>query len=164
MRLGLIAVGQLKNGPERDLVERYRGRFDGHARYLGIGALELIELSESRAKREGDRRVEEAKHILGRVPDGALVAFDERGGALTSPAFASRLALWRDGGSPGVSCMIGGPDGLADSVRKRADLVVSFGALTLPHQLVRVLVVEQLYRSLTILSGHPYHRAGGDEI
>ncbi len=59
--------------------------------------------------------------------------------------------------------MIGGPDGLDPKVRRRADLVVAFGALTLPHQIVRALVAEQLYRTLTILAGHPYHRAGHDE-
>ncbi len=80
----------------------------------------------------------------------------------TSEAFAGRLQGWRDGGRAAVACVIGGPDGLDPVVRERAALVVSFGALTLPHQIVRVLVAEQLYRALTIIAGHPYHRAGHD--
>jgi 23S rRNA (pseudouridine1915-N3)-methyltransferase len=88
------------------------------------------------------------------------VAFDERGRSMTSEDLADRLRAWRDGGAPALACAIGGADGLDPMVRERAALVLSFGALTLPHQLVRVLVLEQLYRGLTILSGHPYHRGG----
>ncbi len=92
---------------------------------------------------------------IGRV----AVCFDEAGRGLTSEAFARRLESWRDDGGGEVSFVIGGPDGLAASLKDRADLLLSFGAFTLPHQLVRVLALEQLYRGLTILAGHPYHRA-----
>jgi 23S rRNA (pseudouridine1915-N3)-methyltransferase len=74
---------------------------------------------------------------------------------------AQRIAAWRDEGRDRLVCVIGGPDGLDPRVRNAADLVLAFGSLTLPHQLVRALVVEQLYRVLTILAGHPYHRTGG---
>jgi 23S rRNA (pseudouridine1915-N3)-methyltransferase len=162
LRFGIVAVGRLKSGPERDLVERYRVRIDGIGRGLGITGLDLVELPESRARREADRRAEEGAVLLGRAGPGALVAFDERGKSPSSEAFAARVGQWRAEGRQNLTCVIGGPDGLDGAVRDRADLVVSFGALTLPHQIVRVLVAEQLYRALTILTGHPYHRAGDD--
>ena len=162
MRLSLIAVGRLKNGPERDLVDRYRGRIEGLGRTLGVTGVEFTELPESRARRDADRRAEEAAAIFERAGAAALLVFDERGRSPTSEAFAERLGAWRDGGQAAVACVIGGPDGLDPAVRERAALVVSFGALTLPHQIVRVLVAEQLYRALTIIAGHPYHRAGHD--
>jgi 23S rRNA (pseudouridine1915-N3)-methyltransferase len=163
LRLSLVAVGRLKSGPERDLVERYRQRIDGIGRSLGLSGLELVELPESRARRADDRRVDEAAALLERIGPSALVVFDERGKSQKSEAFADRIRSWRDEGRPALTCAIGGPDGLDASVRQRAGLVISFGALTLPHQIVRALVAEQLYRALTIIAGHPYHCAGHDE-
>ena len=161
MRLAVIAVGRLKGGPERDLVERYRARIEGIGRGLGIAGPDLLELPESRARRVDDRQTEEAAGLLARAGPGArLVAFDERGRSPTSEAFSDTVRRWRDAGAPMLACLLGGPDGFADDIRKKADLLVSFGALTVPHQLARVLVVEQLYRALTILAGHPYHRTG----
>lgn len=160
MRLSVVAVGRLKAGPERELVERYRHRIGAIGRSLGLTGLDLVELPESRARREEDRRAEEADALLARAAASVLVVFDERGQSLTSEVFASRIGAWRDEGRPAVACVIGGPDGLDPSLRARADLVLSFGALTLPHQIVRALVVEQLYRAVTILAGHPYHRTG----
>ena len=160
MRLSVLAVGRLKSGPERDLVDRYRHRIEGIGRSLGIAAFEVVELAESRARREDDRRAEEAAALLERAGGAVLVAFDERGKSPTSEALADRIRQWRDEGRSALVCVIGGPDGLDPKVRERADLVVSFGALTLPHQIVRVLVLEQLYRALTIITGHPYHRGG----
>ena len=160
MRLAVIAVGRLKDGPERELIERYGERAKAVGRSLGLSPLQLIEIPESRARREADRRAEEGAAILDKTASTVLVAFDERGSSLTSEAFAQRIAGWRDEGRAAAAFVIGGPDGLDRSVRAAADLVLSFGALTLPHQLVRALVLEQLYRALTILAGHPYHRAG----
>ena len=162
MRLSLLTIGRLKSGPERDLVERYRGRIEAAGRALGFPAFEIAELPESRARRDADRRTDEAAALLDKIGPSVLVAFDERGKSPTSEAFAERIRAWRDEGRPGLACVIGGPDGLDPSIRQRADLVVSFGQLTLPHQIVRVLVAEQLYRALTIIAGHPYHRAGHD--
>jgi 23S rRNA (pseudouridine1915-N3)-methyltransferase len=160
VKLAVMAVGRLKDGPERELVERYEERAKAVGRSLGFSPLKLLELPESRARRDADRRAEEGAAILDKAASAVLVAFDERGKALTSEAFAQKLATWRDQGRAAATFVIGGPDGLDERVRAAADVVVSFGALTLPHQLVRVLVVEQLYRALTILAGHPYHRAG----
>ena len=160
MKLAVVAVGRLKDGPERELVERYGERTAGLGRSLGFAPVQFLEIPESRARRDADRRAEEGTAILDKAAGAVLVAFDERGRSLASDAFAERIAGWRDQGRSGLSFVIGGPDGLDGRVRAAADLVLSFGALTLPHQLVRVLVVEQLYRALTILAGHPYHRAG----
>jgi 23S rRNA (pseudouridine1915-N3)-methyltransferase len=163
MRLSILAVGRLKSGPERELVDRYAKRIEGMGRSLGIAGPDLVELPESRARRDDDRRAEEAAAILERAGSSALVVFDERGKSPTTEAFAERVRAWRDEGRGGLTCVIGGPDGLDPKVRQRADWVISFGGLTMPHQIVRALVAEQLYRVLTILAGHPYHRAGHDE-
>ena len=162
MRLAILAVGRLKPGPERELVERYRQRIEGLGRSLGVTGLDIVELPESRSRREDDRRADEAAALLERAGAATLVVFDERGRSPTSDAFAERIRTWRDEGRPALACLIGGPDGLDRAVRQRADLVVSFGTLTLPHQIVRALVAEQLYRALTIIAGHPYHRGGDD--
>jgi 23S rRNA (pseudouridine1915-N3)-methyltransferase len=160
VRLSLVAVGRLKSGPERELVERYRQLIEGIGRSLGVGGLDIVELPESRARRDSDRMAEEAKALLDKAGSAAVIAFDERGKSPSSDDFAQMLGGWRNARRGAVACLIGGADGLDATVRQRADLVVSFGGLTLPHQIVRVLVTEQLYRALTILAGHPYHRSG----
>jgi 23S rRNA (pseudouridine1915-N3)-methyltransferase len=159
VKLAVISVGRLKDGPERDLVNRYRERAEALGRSHGL-SLQFIEIHESRGRREDERRAEEGVAILDKAASSVVIAFDERGRSLTSEAFAQRIGAWRDEGRDRLACVIGGPDGLDERVRDAADLVVAFGSLTLPHQLVRVLVVEQLYRALTILAGHPYHRTG----
>ena len=160
MRLILAAVGRLKSGPERELASRYRDRAAQLGRGLGFASCDSIEIAESRARRALDRCAEEAAALTGHMPPGGvLVAYDERGRAdIGSEALAERVAAWRDAARPALVVAIGGPDGLDASIRTKAELILSFGAATLPHGLVRVLALEQLYRSLTILSGHPYHR------
>ncbi|AIQ87856.1 23S rRNA (pseudouridine(1915)-N(3))-methyltransferase RlmH [Methylobacterium sp. 092160098-2] len=160
MRLILAAVGRLKAGPERELASRYRDRAAQLGRGLGFATCDSIEIAESRARRALDRCAEEAAALTGHMPPGGvLVAYDERGRAdIGSEALAERVAAWRDAARPALVVAIGGPDGLDASIRTKAELILSFGAATLPHGLVRVLALEQLYRSLTILSGHPYHR------
>ena len=163
MRLSLLAVGRLKNGPERELLERYRQRIEGLGRSLGVTGLDVVEIPESRARRDSDRRAEESAAILDRAGASLLIAFDERGKSPSSEGFAARIQQWRDAGAAGIACVIGGPDGLDPEILRRAQMVVAFGALTMPHQIVRSLVAEQLYRALTIIAGHPYHRAGHDD-
>jgi 23S rRNA (pseudouridine1915-N3)-methyltransferase len=160
VRLSVIAVGRLKDGPERDLCARYQERAQGLARGLGLSGPEVIELTEGRGRRTEERRREEAKLIVERLPpSGLVIALDERGKSLDSDAFANRFAAARDAGIPAATLLIGGADGLDAQLRERATLVLSFGALTIPHQIVRALVLEQLYRAMTIMAGHPYHRA-----
>ena len=159
MRVGILAVGRLKDGPERLLADRYLERARQSGRALGLSGFETIELPESRAARSDDRKAEEASGLAARFGEDRLIAFHEKGEAMDSEGFAALLGRWRDEGRRGLHCMIGGADGFAPSILQRADKIIAFGAMTLPHQLVRVLVAEQLYRAVTILSGHPYHRA-----
>lgn len=158
MKVTVIAVGRLKSGPERELLERYADRVARAGRQLGL-TLDIREIVESNARNPQTRKEEEAGLILAALPSGAtLVALDEHGKALDSRAFADRLAAWRDGGVRDLGVAIGGADGLGDAVLARAALRLAFGAMTWPHQIVRILLAEQLYRAVTILSGHPYHR------
>ncbi len=160
MRLIIAAVGKLKDGAERELLKKYRDRFDGLARKLGLAPVLWHETSESRASGAAKRREEEGAALLKLMREAEfLIVLDERGKALTSEAFARTLAKARDGGAKAAGILIGGPDGLADTVRMAAHLQLSLGALTLPHGLARIVLAEQLYRAATILSGHPYHRA-----
>jgi 23S rRNA (pseudouridine1915-N3)-methyltransferase len=159
VRVALIAVGRLKAGSERDLFERYFKRASDLARRLGLQGVALTEIDEGRATRAPDRQVEEARAIAAAIPKGAkLILLDERGKALTSPQFASDIAKARDSGVSAYAIVIGGADGLTSALRDLADNVVSFGAMTWPHQLARVMAAEQLYRALSIIAGHPYHR------
>lgn len=159
MRLTLIGVGRLKAGPERELFERYFKRAADLGRGQGIAAIDLREFDESRARRAEDRAAEEARLIRAAVPKGAwLTLLDERGAALTSRQWAEEIGRARDGGVPAYAVAIGGPDGSDPSLRSEARTLLSFGAMTWPHQLVRAMAAEQLYRALSIVSGHPYHR------
>lgn len=160
MRLLLIGIGRLKAGPERELFDRYFKRLGELARNSGIAGVELREIDEGRARRPEDRQAEESRLILASLPRGArLVLLDERGVALSSPQWAAEIGKARDGGAASYALVIGGPDGFDSALREKAQTIVSFGAMTWPHQLVRVMAAEQLYRSLSILVGHPYHRA-----
>jgi 23S rRNA (pseudouridine1915-N3)-methyltransferase len=160
MRLVIAAVGKLKDGAERDLLARYRERFEALGRKLGLAPVAWHEIPESRAQDVGRRREEEAAALLKLAREAdCLIVLDERGKSLTSEAFANTLAKVRDGGSKTAAVLLGGPDGLSDTVRKAATLQLSLSAMTLPHGLARVVLAEQLYRAATILAGHPYHRA-----
>lgn len=158
MRILVLSVGRLKAGPEKVLCERYHERAGPLARAHGFGAVDLMELAESSARHAEQRKAEEAKALLGRCRCGPIIVFDERGTNLTSEHVAHRFSTWRDSGEVALNLIIGGPDGLDASVRETATLVLSFGAMTMPHQIVRALVLEQVYRCLTILARHPYHR------
>lgn len=160
MRLIVAAVGRLKRGPETELAERYRKRAAQTGRPLGLRDVEIIEIRESRADEGGKRMLEESIALANVIPQGAAVALlDGKGENIDSASLAGLLAKWRQQDRPAAVFMIGGPDGLAASLRDKADLRLAFGAATWPHQLVRVMLLEQLYRAGTILTGHPYHRA-----
>ena len=158
MRVTIAAVGRMKAGPERELVARYLDRATGGGKPLGLIGFDVIELTESRSSSSASRKVEEAKALRAALPDGIVVALDERGKSIGSEAFANQIGRWRDDGRPAASFVIGGADGLLPEFVSQADLVLSFSPLTWPHQLVRIMLAEQLYRTTTILSGHPYHR------
>jgi len=159
MRVVVAAVGRLKQGPERELAERYRKRAAEAGRSAGLNSIDVIEIKESRAGDATRRMVEESIAIANIIPERAVtVILDARGKSISSAAFAGRLQEWRQQNKPAVVFIIGAADGLAPSLREKASLAISFGTATWPHQLVRVMLLEQLYRAVTILSGHPYHR------
>ena len=161
MRLVIAAVGRLKAGPDRNLAERYRERIAKVGPVMGFPRIEVIEVSESRAREPDRRKTEEAIALAQLVPEAAArIVLDERGNDLTSTAFSQKLQGWRDQGRPAGVFLIGGPDGVAPSLRQEADLRLAFGTATWPHQLARIMLLEQLYRAITILAGHPYHRGG----
>ena len=158
MRLTICAVGRLKAGPERDLIARYAERLNAAGRSLALGPLDIIEIEESRARRPEDRKAEEAGKLLAAAGAAPIVLLDEHGPSLASEAFAERLAAWRDGGTSALAFLIGGADGHGEAAKAKAALTLSFGKMTWPHQIVRMLLAEQLYRAATIIAGHPYHR------
>ncbi|MGN8114764.1 23S rRNA (pseudouridine(1915)-N(3))-methyltransferase RlmH [Labrys sp. 22185] len=158
MRLLICAVGRLKAGPERDLVARYAERLNASGRSLALGPLDIIEIDESRARRPDDRKAEEADKLLSAAGQASIIALDETGNSPGSEAFAAKIAGWRDSGTQSLAFLIGGADGHGDAIRSRAILSLSFGKMTWPHQIVRILLAEQLYRAATIIAGHPYHR------
>lgn len=119
----------------------------------------IVELEERRPLPAPEQKLREAGLILAALPAGArLVALDERGEEWASRTLADRLARWRDGGVGSLIFAIGGAEGLGIPVIDRADAVLSLGAMTWPHFLVRGMLLEQLYRAQQILAGHPYHR------
>jgi 23S rRNA (pseudouridine1915-N3)-methyltransferase len=152
MRITLAAVGRAKAGPARELYEFYAGRL--------AWPLTLKEVEERRTLPPVALKAREAELLLAALPRGArLVALDETGRNLTSSQFAERIDRWRDEGAQDLAIAIGGAEGLAETVREQADLVLALGTMTWPHLLVRGMIAEQLYRAQTILAGHPYHRA-----
>lgn len=155
MRVQICAVGRLRAGPERTLIDDYLSRFDRTGRALGLGPVELREVED----RKGGGMAAEAALLDRAIPERAvIVALDERGTAMTSPEFAQALARQRDEGVQDLALLIGGADGLARELRARATLRLSFGRMVWPHMLARVMLAEQLYRAATILAGSPYHR------
>ena len=155
MRIHVIAVGRLRAGPEKTLIEDYLARFDRTGRALGLGPVSLVEVED----RKGGGMAKEAGLLRRALPKGAMVCtLDERGKKLTSPEFAARLAKWRDTGCGDLALVIGGADGIDPDLRAEADFSLSLGAMVWPHMLARVMLAEQLYRGATILAGGPYHR------
>lgn len=156
MRVHICAVGRLRAGPERTLIDDYLTRFDRSGRALGLGPATVIEVDD----RKGGGMATEAPLLDRAIPKGALVCtLDERGQTLSSPDFAALLARWRDNGRSDAAFLIGGADGLDPALRARADASLSLGKMVWPHMLVRVMLAEQLYRAASILAGAPYHRA-----
>lgn len=159
MRVIIAAIGKLKSGAEHELVKRYLDRIDKSGKAIGITKVDMVEVVESRAASPELRKSEEADALLAKLPDGVvLICFDERGKSPSSRAFAKQVEASIDKGAPAIAFIVGGPDGLSGTLRDQAVNIVSFGALTMPHQIVRALVAEQIYRAITILTGHPYHR------
>ncbi|WP_455478667.1 23S rRNA (pseudouridine(1915)-N(3))-methyltransferase RlmH [Bartonella sp. B10] len=159
MQISIFAVGRMKGGAEHKLVHHYLDRFSKCSRVVGFYFKTLQEISESRAQTACKRMEEEGKRLIEFLPEKCqLIVLDERGKSISSCAFSEKLRSYRDEGVRDVVMALGGPDGHDERVRNRADFVLSFGFMTWPHQIARILLIEQLYRAMTIASNHPYHR------
>ncbi|WP_132861072.1 23S rRNA (pseudouridine(1915)-N(3))-methyltransferase RlmH [Shimia isoporae] len=155
MKVHICAVGRLRSGPERDLLDDYLTRFDRTGRALGLGPVTVHEVED----RKNGGMSAEAPLLQGVIPKGAVIcALDERGKLMSSPEFADMLGGWRDEGRGDVAFVIGGADGIDPSLRAQVDAKLSFGKMVWPHMLARVMLSEQLYRAASILAGAPYHR------
>jgi len=159
LRLTIAAVGKIRASPEQELCDLYCERARALAPKLGIGKIEIMAVETSRAATVEARMKDEAAKLGAKIPAGAhRIALDEAGRGTTSEAFAKHLAKLRDSSVRDIVFFIGGPDGLAPSLRAGANERLSLGAQTWPHLLVRAMLAEQIYRACAILSGHPYHR------
>lgn len=155
MRILVAAVGRIRDCPEAELAADYLKRAAASGRGLGFKSIDLIEVE---ARPSGDPRAEAAA-LFRATPDGASkILLDERGAEWASRQLAEKLARWRDDGTGHACFWIGGADGVSQSVKDQADEKLAFGRQTWPHRLVRVMICEQIYRAVTILSGNPYHR------
>ena len=145
----------MRPGPEADLTRDWMARATQAGRGIALASCDLVEIDERKAR---DRASQSAR-LVEAIPAGAhAIALDERGRAMTSPDFAAMLARLRDGGTQDCVFLIGGADGHDESLRGRADGLLSFGPMVWPHMLARAMLAEQLYRALSILGGSPYHR------
>jgi 23S rRNA (pseudouridine1915-N3)-methyltransferase len=153
LRISILAIGRLRAGPEKTMIDDYLSRAAKAGAGQGLGPFEVTEL-------ESRRGTTEAMALEGALRPGAVhVVLDERGRQMTSPALAALLGEWRDQGKREVCLMIGGADGIDQGLQEKAAMSLSLGPMVWPHMLARVMLAEQLYRATTILAGGPYHRA-----
>jgi 23S rRNA (pseudouridine1915-N3)-methyltransferase len=153
VKIVIVAIGRLGRSPEADLVRLYAERATAAGRALGLGPVEVIEV-EGRKPGKGS----EAEALSAHLADSRVIACDERGRARSSRDFASEIGRLRDDGLRRLVFLIGGADGLDPDLRTRAQDTLAFGPQTWPHALARVMLAEQVYRSVTLLAGGPYHR------
>ena len=150
MKTTILAIGKAR-GVEAEWCDEYLKR-------LGK-TVTVKEMAVSSSLPDAEAQLAEAELLLKAIPDKAIVvALDERGKDMSSRDFAAKMEKWQEQGAPHLVFIIGGADGLTDKVRARADFMLGFGRLTWPHRLVRVMLLEQIYRAHQISIGHPYHR------
>ena len=160
MKLYVSAIGRLKTGPETELVARYQDRARKAGKSLGLDGPTMLDYAESRARSADERKSQEADQLLKALPSGCMiVALDEHGKNLSSEAFAKLVDKERNAGTPAMAFVIGGPDGHGQDLLAKAHVKLALGSMTWPHQIARALLTEQIYRAITIISGHPYHRS-----
>ena len=159
MRLQVLAIGKLKAGPEKALAQDYQTRLEGLGRKAGISNLTVTDFAESQGQIASQRQDEEARLLTSALaPKSFALVLDERGKSLTSEAFSGLLRRHLDQGTQNLAFLIGGPDGHSAETRKNAGQLISLSEMTWPHRLVRVMLFEQIYRAVTIMVKHPYHR------
>jgi len=159
MRIAILAAGLARGTPQNALVEEFLGRARSIGRQQGISSVVVEEVAISKLREARARMAEEGEKLAGRISQGAhVIALDSHGKGMTSEAFAEMLAAMRDAGARDLVFLIGGPDGLDIGPNVKPGRSLAFGPQTWPHLLVRVMLAEQIYRALTILGNHPYHR------
>ncbi|MCP4072674.1 MAG: 23S rRNA (pseudouridine(1915)-N(3))-methyltransferase RlmH [Hyphomicrobiales bacterium] len=159
MKLRISAIGKLKSGPEQELFSRYLKRARGTGVQLGFPTISHHQFPESKNTTGTIRKQQEAELLFSTTAKGnILLIFDENGKDFSSSEFAHLLANQRDQGAKELTMALGGPDGLDREFVGKANFSIRFGSMTWPHQIARILLAEQIYRAMTILAGHPYHR------
>lgn len=159
MQIFVAAIGRLKKSDELNLCNKFELRIKNAGAQLGFSKFQHIDFEEDKSQQVQIRKNKEAEKLLSAIPKGALiVALDEHGKQFTSPEFSQKIANFRDDGAPAIAFLLGGPDGHGQAVLNQADLKLSLSKMTWPHQIARALLFEQIYRAITIMSGHPYHR------
>jgi 23S rRNA (pseudouridine1915-N3)-methyltransferase len=160
MRLQVLGIGKLKAGPEKTLSLDYQTRLEGLGRKAGITKVTVNDFAESQGQTAGQRQTEEAKLLAGALaPKAFTLVLDERGKHFTSESFSQLLQRHLDQGTQDLAFLIGGPDGHGAEIRKSAGQLISLSEMTWPHRLVRIMLLEQIYRAVTIMVNHPYHRS-----
>ena len=154
MRLTIVALGHRMPAWTTAAVAEYAKRIP---REFGFRLVELKPAPRDRGRTVAQLLAEEAQRVVEVCAGARVIALDERGAAWTTRQLADRLSRWRDQGAD-IAFVIGSADGLDAAVKQRADALFALSALTLPHALVRVVLVEQVYRAASLLTGHPYHR------
>jgi len=152
MKIKIISIGN--NPPKwvQDILVKYISRFDAHFK------IELIEIkSEKNFKSLEHKKIQEAEKIFKFIDSDFIISLDEHGSSCTSKSISEKLSSWMQN-FPNITFIIGGADGLDKKIIEKSNWVWSLSELTLPHNLVKVILVEQIYRASTILNNHPYHR------
>jgi 23S rRNA (pseudouridine1915-N3)-methyltransferase len=150
MKYSIVAIGRCKDKHILALCDEYSKRLKATVSIIEIPA--IMADGPTRMRKEGEK-------LLAAIPENAyVIALDERGKSLSSIALSKQLDSVRLQGHAHICLIIGGADGLTPEIRKRADLLLSLSPLTFPHQMVRIILLEQLYRAHSISDGHPYHR------
>lgn len=159
MHITIIAIGKLKEKYLRDGINEYLKRLQSYAK------VEIIELADEKepynasAAEEEQIKIKEGERIKAKIkPDSYLIALAIEGKQFTSPALAQKIDSLASSGNSHLTFVIGGSLGLSDEILKNADLLLSFSELTFPHQLMRLILLEQIYRSFRIIKGEPYHK------
>jgi 23S rRNA (pseudouridine1915-N3)-methyltransferase len=159
LRLSIAAIGRLKTGPEKLMADDYAKRIEVLGRKAGLTSLKIGEWAESQQQNAKQRMDDEAQILWSAVPASATtLVLDERGKSLSSEDFATKIRKYADSGVNDLVFMIGGPDGHAPQTRDKANDLIALGPMVWPHRLVRIMLLEQIYRSVTIMVNHPYHR------
>ena len=159
MKLHLSCIGRLKSGPEKTLADDYLTRINQLGKSAGLKSLVVHEMAESQKATAAQRGADEAAYLWSTAPSGVTtIVLDERGSSLSSEQFAQLIRKFADSAQSDLAFLLGGPDGHAPETRTKANHVIALGSMTWPHRLARIMVLEQIYRAVTIMVNHPYHR------